>query len=101
MEIKVLGVCGSPIQGGNTETFLEEVSKAAEGTGDVKTELISLAGREIRDCRHCNWCLTKQVEGKFCSQNDDMAEIYAKVLQADGLLLASPVYIGRLSGYLA
>jgi len=101
MGIKLLGVCGSPIKHGNTEVFLREALKAAEGTGDVQTELISLAGKEIRDCRHCNWCLAKQVEGKFCSQNDDMVEIYPKVLQADGLLLASPVYIGRLSGYLA
>jgi multimeric flavodoxin WrbA len=101
MEIKILGICGSPIKHGNTEVFLEEALKAAEGTGNVQTELISLAGKEIRDCRHCNWCLAKQVEGKFCSQNDDMVEIYPRVLQADGLLLASPVYIGRLSGYLA
>ncbi len=101
MGIKLLGVCGSPIKHGNTEVFLREALKAAEGTGDVQTELISLAGKDIRDCRHCNWCLAKQVEGKFCSQNDDMVEIYPKVLQADGLLLASPVYFHRLSGYSA
>ena len=101
MEIKILGVCGSPINGGNTEVFLKEALKAAEDTGDVKTELITLAGKEIRDCRHCNWCLNKQVEGKFCSQNDDMVAIYPKVLEADAILLASPVYLGRLSGYLA
>ena len=101
VEIKVLGVCGSPIKGGNTEVFLREALKAAEGTGGVQTELVSLAGKEIRDCRHCNWCVTKQTEDKFCSQGDDMAEIYPKILWADALLLASPVYIGRLSGYLA
>ena len=101
MEIKILGVCGSPIEGGNTEVFLKEALKAAESASGVQIEFISLAGKEIRDCRHCNWCVTKQTEGKFCSQNDDMTEIFPRVLQADGLLLASPVYIGRLSGYLA
>ena len=101
MEIKILGVCGSPIKGGNTEAFLREALKAAEALGEVQTELVSLAGKEIRDCRHCNWCLRKQTEGKFCAQDDDMQEIYPKILEADGLLLASPVYIGRLSGYLA
>jgi Multimeric flavodoxin WrbA len=99
--IKILGICGSPIKGGNTEVFLREALKAAENAGAARTELISLASKEIRDCRHCNWCVTKQVEGKFCCQKDDMVELYPKVLQADGLLLASPVYIGRLSGYLA
>ena len=98
MVIKVLGVCGSPIKGGNTELFLNEALKAAEASGEVQTELITLAGREIKDCRHCNWCVNKQIEGKFCAQNDDMAEIFPKILAADGLMLASPVYVGRLSG---
>jgi multimeric flavodoxin WrbA len=101
VEIKILGICGGPIKGGNTELFLKEALKAAEAVSGVQTELIALAGRKIGDCRHCNWCVRKQVEGKFCSQDDDMAEIYPKLLEADGLLLASPVYIMRLSGYLA
>jgi len=101
MEIKILGVCGSPIKGGNTEAFLKEALQAAKADGEVQTELISLAGREILDCRHCNWCIRKQTEGKFCVQDDDMKEIFPKILIADGLIIASPVYMGRLSGYLA
>jgi multimeric flavodoxin WrbA len=101
MEVKILGICGSPVKGGNTEVFLNEALEAAAGIGGVQTELIPLAGKEIRDCRHCNWCITKQVEDRFCAQKDDMVNIYPKVLQADAMLLASPVYIGRLSGYLA
>jgi len=101
MEVKIVGICGSPIKGGNTEAFLKEALAAAENTGDVQVEIVLLADKEIGHCRHCNWCLTKQVENKFCSRNDDMAGIYPKILDADGLLLASPVYIGRLSGYLA
>jgi len=101
MEIKILGVCGSPVNGGNTELFLKEALKAAEDVGEVQTELITLAGKDIRDCRHCNWCVKKQTEGKFCVQDDDMAEMFPKLLEIDGLIIASPVYIGRLSGYLA
>jgi len=101
MEIKILGICGSPIKDGNTEAFLRESLKGAEATGNVKTQLISLAGREIKDCRHCNWCVNKQEEGKFCAQQDGMIGIYPQILGADALLLASPVYIGRLSGYMA
>ena len=51
MEITVLGICGSPIKGGNTEVFLKESLKAAEATDGVKTKLISLADKDIRDCR--------------------------------------------------
>ena len=101
MEIEILGVCGSPIKGGNTEAFLRESLEAAQATGGVKTKLITLAGKDIKDCQHCNWCVRKQEEGKFCAQNDDMVGIYPQIVKADALLLASPVYLGRLSGYMA
>jgi multimeric flavodoxin WrbA len=101
MDITILAVCGSPIRGGNTETFLNEAIKSARGMGGVNVEMIQLAGKHIEDCRHCNWCLTKQEEGKFCAIKDDMSEIYPKILAADALLLATPAYISRLSGYLA
>lgn len=101
MEIKILGICGSPIKGGNTEVLLGEALKVALEMGSVSTEMISLAGRKIEDCRHCNWCVTKQEENKVCAITDDMAEIYPKVFEADALLFASPVYLTRLSGYLA
>ncbi len=101
MEIEILGICGSPIKGGNTEVFLREALNAAEETGTIKTTFISLSGKEIKDCRHCNWCIRKQTEGKFCNQEDDMAGIFPQVVKADALILATPVYVTRLSGYLA
>jgi multimeric flavodoxin WrbA len=101
MSINVLGICGSPIKEGNTEVFLRECLKATEAEGEVTTKLITLAGKDIKDCRHCNWCVRKQEEMKFCAQQDDMQEIYEAMLEADAVLLASPAYIGRLSGYMA
>lgn len=101
MKINILGICGSPIKGGNTEAFLRESLKAAETIDGVETRLIALAGKEIKDCRHCNWCIRKQEVGQPCAQQDDMDEIYPELLRADALLLATPVYIGRLSGYMA
>ena len=101
MKISILGVCGSPIKEGNTEVFLGEALKAAREIEGVNTEAISLSGKNISDCQHCNWCLRGQSEGQFCKQKDDMSEIYPLILEADGLLFASPVYFRRLSGYLA
>jgi len=101
MKIKILGVCGSPVKEGNTAVFLEEALKAARETTGVDTSTILLSERGIGDCQHCNWCLKGQKEGQFCQQKDDMSEIYPLILEADGLLLASPVYFGRLSGRLA
>jgi multimeric flavodoxin WrbA len=101
MPVKILGICGSPVKGGNTEIFLGEALKAAEGLGDVTTESVRLIEKRIGDCRHCNWCTSKQVEGSFCCIKDDMLEMYPKIIQADALLMATPTYAGRLSGYSA
>jgi len=101
MEITVLGVCGSPVRRGNTEMFLEEALKAAAESAEVRTESILLADRKIADCRHCNWCLAKQESGAFCAVKDDMTDIYPRIVGSDVLLLATPTYAARLSGYLA
>ena len=101
MEIKVLGICGSPVKGGNTEAFLNEALRVAGEVDGVTTEMVSLAGKNIGGCRHCNWCLTKQVEGRVCNLDDDMQEIYPKLLEADALIIATPTYFTRLSGYTA
>ena len=101
MEIKILGVCGSPIKRGNTAAFLEATLKAAGEMDGVTTETVFLSGKDIGDCQHCNWCLTGQKPGQFCQQNDDMNGIYPLLVEADGLLLASPVYFARLSGRMA
>lgn len=101
MEIEVLGISASPIKGGNTETFLQEALKEIEKMPQAKVSFLSLAGKEIKDCIHCNFCLKSQEEGKFCSIKDDMDMVYPQMLKADALLLATPVYVTRLSGYLA
>jgi multimeric flavodoxin WrbA len=101
MPIKILAVSGSPVKGGNTEVFLSEALKTAEALGGVSTELVQLIEKRIGDCRHCNWCTSKQEEGSFCCIKDDMLEIYPKIIEADVLLIATPTYAGRLSGYSA
>ena len=101
MNVKLLGISGSPIRDGNTDEYLKHCLKAAEEVDGVSTEIISLAKKEIADCNHCNFCLTKQKEGKFCAIKDDMTPIFPKLLEADGFLFATPVYISRLSGLLA
>lgn len=100
MEITVLGICGSPVEGSNTETLLQKCLEASASCGNVRTDIITLAGKHIADCKHCNWCITKQEKDRFCAQHDDMMDIYPALLKADAIVLASPVYIGRASGYM-
>lgn len=99
--IKILGISGSRVKNGNMEALLEAcLSRAGEHEG-VETEIISLAGKEINGCNQCNWCVRNQSEEKFCVQEDDMVPVYPKILEADGIILASPAHLGRLSGMLA
>jgi len=98
--MKALGICGSLVKGGNTEQFLLHALNVIEQQG-VEVRMIRLAGRKIEDCIHCNWCLTKQKEGHFCNIKDDMTELFEPLMEADILLLATPVYLGRLTGQLA
>jgi len=90
--LKILGIVGSPRVGGNSEALtkiaLEEIAK--EG---IETELIPLAGKKIAPCDHCRSCKTT---GE-CHHRDDFQEIYQKMLNSDGFILASPVWHGAAS----
>ncbi len=101
MEIHLLGISGSPVSEGNCDQVMKEALSSVAGQDGVRTEFIGLAKREISECSHCNWCVKNQAEDTFCIQKDDMNGLYPKLLWADGLLLASPVHIGRLSGMMA
>lgn len=100
-EIKLLGVCGSPVTEGNAWQMLEEAMRAADGEAGVTCEIVTLAGRKLTDCRQCNWCFKKQTNELRCVTDDDVTELYAKMEEAHGIIMATPVYFGRLSGYLA
>ena len=100
-EVRILGICGSPVRRGNAEAMLEGALRSQEGEAGVSYEIVSLADSGVGDCIHCNWCLRKQEGDRRCSVDDGMTALYPRVEEADVLLLATPVYFGRLSGHLA
>ncbi|MFC1966345.1 flavodoxin family protein [Chloroflexota bacterium] len=85
--MKVLGIVCSPRRGGNTEVLVEEaLANARELGADV--ELVILAGKNITPCDGCESCVKT---GK-CRIEDDMQEIYSKLLETDGVIFGTPVY---------
>jgi multimeric flavodoxin WrbA len=90
--MKVIAVVGSPRRNGNTELLSAHALKAIAEEG-LDTELIRLADLEIKPCSACMACKT----GGKCSIKDDFPPIYEKMKQADGIILASPVYYGSAS----
>lgn len=100
MAFKILGISGSPVKKGNMNTFLETIMEMAAEKG-LETETVYLSQMEIKNCIHCNFCLSKQKEGKYCSLKDEAQTVYEKLEQADIIVLASPVYFMRTSGMMA
>ncbi|MFC2045116.1 flavodoxin family protein [Chloroflexota bacterium] len=104
MTVKILGICGSPIEAGNTETILNVALKAAAELPDVETRFFTIAHKKFNGCIHCNWCVEKQgdnPEDKYCSQQDDLTPLYNDLVEADGILLATPVYFRSCSWQMA
>ena len=99
--LKLLGIGGSRVKDGNTIALLDESLSYARAHHGVEAESISLAGMNIAACNHCNWCIRNQTEYKYCTQDDDMSAIYPRLLEADGIILATPAHFGRLSGIMA
>ena len=87
--IYVIGIAGSPRVEGNTEKLVTEALKTAAEEG-AQTELIRLANKEIKPC---DACLSCRKTGE-CRIKDDFQEIFEKMIKADGIILASPVYFG-------
>jgi multimeric flavodoxin WrbA len=93
--MKVVAIVGSPRKHGNTEILAAHTLKAIAEEG-IETELISLAGKDIKPCNDCEGCAGN---GR-CVIEDDFAPVFAKMVAADGIILASPVYVGSCSALL-
>jgi len=85
--VKILGLFGSPRRGGNTELLLEEALKGAEKEG-AKVERLYLSDFTITPCKECHGC----DDTGNCIILDDMEKIYPKLLEADVVILASPIF---------
>ncbi len=97
--MRVLGICGSPRRG-NTEWMLSTVLGAA-GDAGAQTELLLLRQADVRPCRGCLACEKRDGTGRgVCRIQDDMQAILPKMLAADVIVLATPGYMGLLTGLL-
>ncbi len=93
--MRVVAFCGSPRRDGNTVAMTKEALASLEGAG-ARTELIQLAGERLRGCRACYKC--KERKDRRCSMEDDqLNEHLARMLQADGIILASPTYFADMT----
>lgn len=89
---KVLGICGSLRENGNTEYLLRQALSLFDPR-EFETELVPLKGLTIKPCRGCYGCMKA---GKCTQEDDDFEPVYRQMVECDGLILGSPVYFGSV-----
>ena len=98
--MKFFAINGSHRKDGNTAQLLE---KALEGIksvcSDAEIESVNLYDVPFNGCKSCFAC--KKINGRHygkCVYKDDFKPILEEIVQADGVILGSPVYFGDVSG---
>ena len=91
--MKVVGISGSSRKNGNTaiiiKTIFEELSKVG-----IESEVIQLADIDIQPCRACFACKGKR---NCVFKNDGFSDVFNRMVDADGIILGSPVYSADVS----
>lgn len=89
---KILVLSGSPRKGGNSDTLCDQFIKGASEAGN-EVEKVYLRDKKINYCTGCGTCNLQ----KPCPQKDDAAEVIDKMVKADVIVMATPVYFYTLS----
>jgi multimeric flavodoxin WrbA len=83
----VLGIQGSPRKNGNTHILVDKVLEGARDAG-ARTEMLQLGDLTIRECDGCHLCW----QGDECPMDDDMTDIYPKLVESDAVVFGTPLY---------
>ena len=92
--MKVLLINGSPHKEGCTYTALSEVAAQLQ-KHEIETEIFWIGNQPIRGCIDCRSCWGK---GRCVFDDDSVNQCIQKIIQADGLVVGSPVYFGGIAG---
>ncbi|HUT36182.1 MAG TPA: flavodoxin family protein [Planctomycetota bacterium] len=92
MPATVLGIAGSPRKDGNTDALLHEVLRGAQEAG-AGVEFLALRGLKMHPCIECDRC---QTTGR-CVVRDDALAVHDKLLAADHLVFATPIFFAAVS----
>lgn len=95
--MRILEICGSPQQEGNTEHIIELCKQKIQDIYKTKEkivcDIISIYHSNIYWCKGCRICFN--VSESKCPQKDELLMIKRKMEEADIIIIGSPVYVGR------
>lgn len=95
MSKKVLIISASPRKGGNSDTLCDQFLLGAQEAGHT-VEKVFLRNHKINYCMGCGVCNNTHV----CVQKDDMKDLLDKMVNADVIVLSTPVYFYTMDGQL-
>lgn len=95
MAKRVLVVNGSGRKNSNSRLLGARVAAGAEESGHT-VETVDIGGLDIKPCSGCEACIGPEAKG--CVVRDDMRDLYPRVVAADVIVLASPIYWFTLPG---
>lgn len=92
--MKVLGIYGSPREGGNSDRLLNEALKGAESAG---ADVSSICSRDLKilGCLECGGC----DDTGECVVDDDMQDVYPQLLDANVIIVASPMFFYGMTSW--
>jgi multimeric flavodoxin WrbA len=93
--MKVVAFNGSPRANGNTQQSLQIALREMQKEG-IETEIIQLGGQKVFGCLSCYKCAENK-DKRCARQDDDMNYFIEKILEAEGVLIGSPVYFSNVT----
>ena len=93
MSKQILVLAGSPRKGGNSDKLCDQFIKGSIESGNT-AEKIYVHKQEIKSCMGCHYCMDRST----CVQKDDMESILDKMINADVIVLSTPVYFYSMDG---
>jgi multimeric flavodoxin WrbA len=96
--MKALAVLGSPRKEGNCAVLLQHFLQGMRDSGDHQIQEAFLHQLSISPCRNCDSCRRKM--DRYCVIADDMQQLYGAFVEAEVVILATPIYWWSISGQL-
>jgi len=87
----IVGICGSPRK--QATDHIMRTALVMMNEKGFETKIFTVRGKKIGFCTHCDFCL----KNKECVFKDDMYELYPLLRDAEGVVIATPVYNGGTS----
>ncbi len=100
MTVRLIGLDCSPRDNSNSGIMLETAFEKLDATypGEAEHEVVHLRALHVEPCKACNVCGQRKDTGEFIpcvrAEEDDVQGVLEKMIAADGLLVATPVYFG-------